>query len=240
MPACVLPSGGASGLEVTWTAREANAVDGDEARRLRTCAGAGLTRVGIRVIDADDPARERVFNYGCEAGNMSPTTRAVEAPEIFLDLRAGTYALTASGRAAEDGVRATATTVAEVEKHAIVAVDLELERAPQPLDLELSGACGELVAALHYADPAADLFIPDGDDPPSLYRQALASDRGLRLGGQAHACAGLEGLHRVPGVDPGRYRLDLLIDGHTCSRAVIVEDSPVQLALDLENPACDG
>lgn len=241
-PSCVLPAGGASGVEVTWTAREANAVDGDEARRARTCRGAGLARVALEVVDTDTPARARVFHHGCEAGNPDPETRAVEPPEIFLDLRAGTYALTASGRgpAGDDEVRAAAVAVAEVEARALVAVDLELVRPPQPLDLVLSGACGELALGLHYADPAADLSLADAEAPPSLYRLGLASDRGLALGGQARACAGLEGRHRVPEVDPGRYRLDLVIDGRACSRSLIVEDSPVELALDLENPACDG
>jgi len=181
-----------------------------------------------------------VFAYGCETGNTSPADRSIEAPEIFLDLRAGNYALTASGRAADDELRATAVAIAELEAHVVAAVDLELARPTQPLDLELTGACGELVASLRYADPAADLFLADPDDPPALYREALGSDRGLRLGGLAQACAGLEGAHRVADVDPGRYRLDLVIDGRPCARAVTVEDSPVKLTLDLENPACDG
>ncbi|MDC0675091.1 hypothetical protein [Nannocystis radixulma] len=239
-PACVLPAGGATGVELTWTAREANEVDGPEARRARTCEGAGLSRVAVRVVDTADAARDRVFAYGCEAGNMSPADRAIEAPEIFLDLRAGNYALTASGRADDDEPRAFAVAIAELEKHVVTAVDLELARPTQPLDLELTGACGDLVAALRYADPAADLFLADTDDPPAVYRDGLASDRGLRLGGQTQACAGLEGAHRVADVDPGRYRLDLVIDGRTCSRPVTVEDSPVKLTLDLENPACDG
>lgn len=240
--ACVLPAGGASGVEITWTLREANRVDGDEARRARTCLGAGLSRVALEVVDAGDSARARVFHHGCEAGRVDPTQPPGELPEIFLDLRPGTYAMTASGRGApgDDEVRAATVAVAEIDKHALVAVDLELVRPPQPLDLVLSGACSELVAGLHYADPAADLALADPEAPPSLYRVGLASDRGLALGGQAQGCAGLEGRHRVPEVDPGRYRLDLVIDGRACSRLVNVEDSPVALALDLENPACDG
>jgi hypothetical protein len=239
-PACVLPAGGATGVELTWTAREANEADGPDARQMRTCDGAGLSGVTVRVIDAGDPERDRLFAYACEAGNMSPAARAVETPEIFLDLRPGTYHLTASGRADDDELRATGAGLGEVESHAITVIDLELGRVPQPLDLALAGACGELVAALSYADPAADLFLDDDDPPPAVYRRGLRSDRGLRLGGQAQACAGLQGAHRVADVDPGRYRLDLVIDGRTCSRAVTIEDSPVQIALDLENPACDG
>ncbi|WAS90171.1 hypothetical protein [Nannocystis punicea] len=239
-PACVLPAGGATGVELTWTARETNEADGPDARRMRTCLGAGLSGVTVRVIDADEPERDRLFAYGCEAGNMSPAARAVETPEIFLDLRQGTYHLTASGRAADDELRATGAALGEVESHAITLVDLELGRAPQPLDLALTGACSELVVALRYADPAAALFLDEAEQPPAVYRQGLRSDRGLRLGGQAQACAGLQGAHRVADVDPGRYRLDLEIDGRSCSRAVTIEDSPVQIALDLENPACDG
>jgi hypothetical protein len=133
-----------------------------------------------------------------------------------------------------------AEAVVDVEAHAVAALDLELVRPPQPLDLEVSGTCGQLVAALRYADPVADLFLDDPDAPPATYRDALESDRGLRLGGHAQPCAGLAGSHRVVGVDPGRYLLDLDIDGRRCAVPVAVEDSPVALAVDLENPACDG
>lgn len=238
--ACVLPGGGATGVELTWTVREANDIDGPEARRLRACSGAELARVAVRVVDRDDPARDRVFTHPCAAGNPSPAVRAVEAPEIFLDLRAGSYDITASGRGADDQERARAVAVAEVETHAVAALDLELVRPLQPLDLAVTGTCGQLVAALRYADPVADLFLADPDDPPAAYRDALESDRGLRLGGQTQPCAGLAGSHRVAGVDPGRYRLDLEIDGRRCTIPVAVEDSPVALALDLENPACGG
>lgn len=233
-PACILPAGAATGVELTWTLREANDVDGPDARRLRTCHGADLPRMSVQVVDDADPARDRRFGYQCEAGNAAPEDRAVDPPEIFLDLRAGNYTFTASGRDAE------AVAAAEVHHHAITALDLELVRPPQTLDLELVGACIQLLATLRYADPVADLYLDAPDAPPVVYRHALASDRGLRLGGQAQPCAGLAGPHRVLAVDPGRYLLDLDIDGHRCSVPLTVEDSPVQRTLDLENPACDG
>ncbi|HEY8378972.1 MAG TPA: hypothetical protein VIK91_20915, partial [Nannocystis sp.] len=238
--ACVLPAGGATGVEITWTARETNDVDGPAARRLRTCAGVGLAEVAVRVVDRDDPARDRTFHHPCARGNLSPEARAVEPPEVFLDLRAGSYDISASGRDSESDERATAAAAVDVEPHVVAAVDLELAPPPQPLDLTLSGTCGQLTAALRYADPAADLFLDDPAAPPTVYREALASDRGLRLGGQPGPCAGLAGVHRVEGLDFGRYRLDLDIDGRRCTIAVTVEDSPVALAVDLENPACDG
>lgn len=239
---CVLPAGGASGVEVTWSLREGNAVDGDDARRLRTCAGAGVDRVIVAAGDTADTARQRTDEHACAAGNPPPTARATEVPEIFLDLRAGRYALAATAIDAGDRPRASATTVVAVEQHAILAVDISLGRPLQPLELTLAApTCDRLTAALRYADPAADLHLDDPDAPPAVYRAALASDRGLGLGGVEQPCAGVPGgLHRVADLDPGRYVLDLAVDGRTCELPVVVEDSPVQLALDLEKPACGG
>jgi hypothetical protein len=236
--ACVLPYGGATGVEVRWSLREVNAADGDDARRLRTCAGAGLSQVEVEVVDADDPGRAAAFAHACSAGNPPPAARATEPAEIFIDLRAGAYDVTATALAAGGTVLAGAAI--EVEAHAIATLDLELARPPRPLELELTGACTTLTAALRYADPAADLYLDDPDAPPAVYRQQLRSDRDLRLGGQTgQPCAGLVGLHRVV-VDPGRYLLELAVDGRACKIPLAVEDSPVRLALDLENPACGG
>lgn len=240
--ACVLPRGGATGVEVTWTLREANAVDGPEARRLRTCAGAGVARVELRVEDAGDPAREARFTHGCAAGNPSPAARASEAPEIFLDLRPGGYELAAAALADGGVALAEADLAVELDSHEVTALDIGLTRPTRPLALELAGAasCQVLRATLRYADPAADLF-PDAEDPPPVYRAALQSDRGLRLGGQEQACAAAGGgTHLVPDIDPGRYVLDLEVDGRRCSLAVTVEDSPTTRAVDLEKPACGG
>lgn len=242
---CVLPAGGASGVEVTWSLREANAVDGDDTRRLRTCGGADLGRVVLDVTDTGDPERRRSFPHDCAAGNPSPAARATEVPEIFLDLRAGEYALTATAEGPAEAPRAVAAataTTATVAQHAILALDVELARPLQPLELDLlPGGCDRLTADLRYADPAADLYADDPDAPPTTYRAALESDRGLRLGGHEQACAAVQaGLHRVPDVDPGRYVLHLAVDDRTCAVPVVVEDSPVRLALDLEKPACGG
>lgn len=235
--ACVLPSGGATGLEVTWSLRERNAVDGSDARRLRTCAGAGVDHVGLRLTDADDPARSALFTYPCPRGNPSPELRAREAPEIFLDLRGGRYDLAASALSETDAVLVGHDERAEVDLHAITAIDLELAREAQILTLELAGACERVALTLRYASPAADLHDPEG---ASVYRDALVSDRGLRLGGQEQACPGLGGTHRVPDLDPGRYLLDLTADGRRCQIPLLVEDSPLDLAVDLEKPACGG
>lgn len=235
--ACVLPTGGATGVEITWTLREANAVDGPDARRLRTCPGAGLERVELDVVDAAEPTRAATFTHPCAAGNPDPDTRATEPPEIFIDLRAGAYDLVATGLDRADAPRTSADAAAEVDAHAITAVELELARPLRPLELELTGACGTLTAAVRYADPAADLFLADPAAPPPVYREKLQTDRGLRLGGGSQPCAGLVGLHSV-GIDPGRYLLDLAVDGRSCLLPLAVEDSPVRLALDLEKPAC--
>lgn len=238
--ACVLPAGGATGVELTWTLREANAVDGDDARRLRSCAGAGLDRVVLAVADTGDPARRREFTRDCASGNPSPSARATEVPEIFLDLRAGDYELVATAVDAGDAPRAAAAAAATVELRGVTPVDLELVRPLQPLELDLTGACTDtLTAALRYAAPDADLFLDDVPAPPTVYRRLLASDRALLLGGAPQPCAAVPpGLHTVPDLDPGRYVLDLEIDGRPCAIPVTLEDSPVRIALDLEKPAC--
>lgn len=240
--ACVLPSGGATGLEVTWSLRERNAVDGPAGQRLRTCAGVDVERVAVRLTDADDPERGALFTWPCARGNPSPEARAREAPEIFLDLHDGRYDLAASALAGDDTELAGRADSAEVAVHAVTALDLELARGTSALTLELAGACERLTLALRYADPAADLHpAAEADaEPPSVYRAALVSDRGLRLGGQDQPCAGLGGSHHVPDLDPGRYLLDLTVDGRRCQVPLRVEDSPLDLALDLEKPACGG
>lgn len=235
--ACVLPYGGATGVEVRWTVREQNGADGDDARRLRTCTGAGLADIDVGVIDTDDPGRAARFTYACSAGNPPPAARATEPAEIFIDLRAGAYDVGVTAPATGEAVLGSAAI--EVEGHALTALDLELALPPRTLELELTGACTTLTAALRYADPAADLYLDDPDAPPAVYREQLRSGD-LRLGGQAdQPCAGLVGLHRFV-IDPGRYLLDLAVDGRACKILVAVEDSPVRLTLDLENPACGG
>lgn len=237
--ACVLPAGGAGGVEVLWSLREQNGVDGDGARRLRTCAGAGVDEVHLALRDAADPARSSSQRFPCPAGNPPPEARARETPEIFLDLRAGRYELGVDALDGAGEALAAVDEVLDLGRHAVVLVDPELARPLQPLTIQLGGGCERIALALRYADPERDLH-PDGQPVPALYRQALRSDRGLPLDGSERPCPDPLGAHRVDDLDPGAYLLELRVDGRTCPIPLHVGDSPAHLAVDLENPGCDG
>lgn len=237
--ACVLPAGGAGGVEVLWSLRESNGVDGADARRLRTCAGADVDEVQLSLRDAADPSRATSQRLPCTAGNPPPEARASETPEIFLDLRAGRYELGADALGAAGQDLAAQDEVVDLGRRSVVLVDLELVRPTQPLTIELGGACERLALALRYADPERDLQ-PDGEPLPTLYRRALRSDRGLPLDGSEQPCLDPLGAHRVADLDPGSYLLDLRVDGRACQIPLDVGDSPAHLAVDLENPGCDG
>lgn len=237
--ACVLPAGGAGGVEVLWSLREQNGADGEGARRLRTCTGAGVDEVLLALRDAADPTRATAERFPCPAGNPSPEARASETPEIFLDLRAGRYELRLDALDGAGQGLAAADEALDLGRRAVLLVEPELARPVQPLTIELVGECERLALALRYADPERDLH-PDGQPLPGLYRQALRSDRGLPLDGSERPCPDPLGKHRVDDLDPGAYLLDLRVDGRACPIRLDVGDSPAHLAVDLENPGCDG
>ena len=243
-PACVLPLDPLTGVEIAWTLREREASDGDAARRLRTCAGAGVDEVVLHVEDRGDPARARTLEFACPSGDQPPDELAVTAARIFLDLRPGDYTLrfTASGPlgAAEDVHELTV----EERGVGLLSPDLAPDLVPLALDLALApAACAHLRLHLRLADPAAALHADADADtpPPALYRAGLTSDRGLSLGGAAHPCADPELLGRHTfAVDPGDYRLEIEVDEARCEVPLRVLPGRPPLALDLENPPCDG
>jgi hypothetical protein len=97
---------------------------------------------------------------------------------------------------------------------------------------------------LRYADPEAQLTDPPRNDDdevePVVYRNSLATDRGLSVGGAAAACsAELDGIHSIEGMDPGDYRLEVTVDGRACAIVVALE-AETTTTVDLANLPCDG
>ena len=245
-PACVLPLDPLTGVEVAWTLREREASDGDAARRLRTCAGAGVEGVVLHVEDRGDPARARTFEFACPSGDQPPDELAVAAARIFLDLRPGDYTLRFTATGSFGAAESVHELTVEERGVDLLSPDLAPELVPLALTLALAPAtCAQLRLRLRLADPAAALHAHADADadapPPGLYRAGLTSDRGLSLGGAAHPCADPEllGLHTFE-VDPGDYRLEIELDEARCEVPLRAAPGWPPLALDLENPPCDG
>ncbi len=236
---CVLPLDPLTGIEIAWTFEEREASDGDAARRLRTCAGAGIDAVTVVVEDRADPARIRTFEHACDDGDQPPDALATAAARIFLDLRAGEY--TVSLRATGDAGTVTVEREVTVDERGVglESFDLAPPLRPFTLDLHLPAPCTALSLRLVYADPATALH-PAGDATPDLYRANLQSDRGLTLAGDAHACGdpALPGLHTFR-VEPNAYRLEVTVDDAPCALPLDLGDAHA-LVLDLEKLACDG
>lgn len=259
--ACVLPTDPVTGLEVIWSLTEQEASDGDDARRPRTCAGARLERVSVRLRDEGDPERARTFAYACEVGYQTADEIATLPSPVFFDLRPGDYSLKATANGPAGPIVVETTLRVGEAGVARATLDLSPPLAPWTLALAGADACVDLQLALRYAEAADDLADPGGGGPPdagqgegseggegsaadaddALYRVALTSDRGLVLGGAPTACAeALAGAHAFL-VDPGRYDLEVVVDGRRCLLPLeITAASPGVTLLDLAKLPCDG
>ncbi|MBC8069679.1 MAG: hypothetical protein IAG13_15185 [Deltaproteobacteria bacterium] len=221
---CVFPSDTPTGIELSWLFLEQEPSDGDDALRVLSCEGVAVESIAVALVDVDDTARQGVFRFDCEAGFQTANDLAREASEAFIELHPRDYDVTVSDDV--QGGQTLANRTVEVLERSVTLELWELTRTPVDYELELvnTEACGELALALYYADPERALAEPetndDGDVVDVLYRNALASDRELGLGGASTACEGLEGTHRFAGLDRGAYRLDVTVDGATCSRLV--------------------
>ncbi len=225
LASCVFPSDTPTGLELSWLFHEVEPSDGDDALRVLTCEGVAIERIAVALVDVDEPERNGVFRFDCADGFQTANDLARKASEAFIELHPRDYDVALSEDAPEAGEPLASRTV-DVLGRSVTLEQWELARKPVDHELVLvhTDACGELALGLFYDDPETALADPplDDDDEPAevLYREHLASDRGLGLGGAAAPCAGLEGTHRFTGVDRGTYRLDVRIDGATCSRLV--------------------
>lgn len=244
MPGCVFPANLTSGVELSWVADER--FGSEEDWRARTCVGAGVQSVVVRIEDRDDEDRSARFQFECEAGFQSPDEFVAQLSDLFLDLREGSYRLEvrALGPQAVPVYEESRDVKVREQRAKIVRITF----TPDPIDLELDlaglASCSTLNAALRYDDPAAQLADWSDDEPgaPLTYRAGLSSDRGLRLDDTEQACDDLAtGLHRVEGIDPGDYVLRLQgLEGGTCEIPVALTPGagPVRIELDLANPPC--
>jgi hypothetical protein len=242
---CVYPADDPTGLELSWRFFEANDVDGEDGRRVRTCTGARVDEVEVRIEDRGDPQRRGTFPFDCVDGYQTQTDFQTRASDVFVPLHPRDYDVDLVARGS--GL-AELVAEREVEVHDRgLTVEL-FELVPQTVDwpLTLTGLedCEQLSIELLYADPAVALAHPprndEGEVLPTLYREALVTDRGLALFGETTACSGeLAGEHRVEAVDRGVYRLEVSVDGRTCAIEIPL-DGDTRTLLDLDRLPCDG
>lgn len=227
--ACVFPTDEPTGIEFSWLFLERNAADGDDARRILTCVGAAADRIAAHVADVDTPQRQGTFRYGCDEGFQTAEDAQLEASGAFVQLHPGDYdvSLAIETPGADDELLAAHTV--EVLSRAATLEMWELQRAPVTWTLVLGGAdeCSDVGVALYYDAPADALADPplDEDGEPVadvLYREMVASDRGLGLAGSSLACDAAAGSHVFTDVDRGEYRLDITVDGVTCPFALSI------------------
>lgn len=246
---CVYPATEPTGMELSWRFVEQELSDGEDAVRVRTCAGAIADQLAVSVEDSDDPQRQGVFRFDCVLGFQTATDFQTQASDAFIRLDPGRYAVTM--RAVDDAANAVVDEEVdfrdvEVESRGVTVVTWELQRAPVSWSLELQGteSCDSMTLALYYATPEVDLaeYVADDEQSLPLYRTELVSDRGLGVAGEAIACdTMLSGMHRFEGLDRGEYLLEVGADGQVCAVRVDLR-SPDDVAgvIDLASLPCAG
>ncbi len=240
---CVYPADNPTGIEFSWLFHEVNATDGDDARRILTCAGAEVETVAVAATDTSDETRSGVFRFPCEDGFQTPTDVARAASDAFLELHSRSYDLELRVEAAGAAGDLLADRTVKVLSRAITVEFWELDRTGVDWSLVISGAdaCNEVALSLFYADPETALAEPDKDEEgkvlPSLYREKLKSDRGLGLAGDAVACDQAAATHLFTGIDRGAYRLEIDRGESDCSLNVDIAPGTTT-NLDLSNLPC--
>ncbi len=220
---CVYPSDAPTGIEFSWRFLETEASDGDDARRILTCDGSGVETIAAMVEDIDAPAREGTFRFPCDDGFQTADDLARSASEAFLELDAGDYDVRLLSEHPGADAEVLADRSVDVLGRAVTLELWQLSLAPVDWTLTLSSAagCTDFALGLYYADPQGSLgevnLDEDGDPMPVLYRQKLASDRGLGVADATTACADQDGGHLFAGVDRGTYRLEVTVDGLACA-----------------------
>jgi hypothetical protein len=248
---CVFPAYRVTGLELSWRFVETNDADGEEARRVRTCAGASTSQLEVDIADTDDEERQHVFLYDCATGYQTAEEFQVTASDAFISLNPGNYdmALRAVDSTGVQVLMAEANVAVEERVATVYRWDLEIAPVDWTLDLSGTNACTNLALRLLYADPETSLAAPAdaagtqtgtdaGSENDVLYRQMLTSDGGLNLGGESAACADVGGTHVFTGVDTGAYVLEIEVDGQSCSKPVTIWSPKPFLALDLADLSC--
>lgn len=242
---CVLPTVRLAGMELAWSFVEANADDGAEQRRHRTCAGVDVGRVEVLVADQDDETRRRVFPYDCEAGYLTPEEANIVASDLFLDLDQGRYDVRLQVFDLDSVPVMAVRREVLIEDRGINVQGFELALPVQGWSLTLGSVetCESVRFSVRYADPETDLadMRPDEDPLDVVYRTGLVSSLDLPLDGQDVPCADAGvGPHNFVGLDRGRYVLDVAVDGTACAVPFEVARTAQTLTLDLANLPCEG
>lgn len=246
---CVYPATEPTGVELSWRFVEHGEVDGEEAIRLRSCAGAVTEQLAFEIADVDAPRRHGIFRFDCATGYQTAVQLQTAASDAFVRLDPGAYDVTV--RAVDDATNAVVSEVmaereVEVAERGVTVEIWELQRAPVPWSLELRGGatCDDVTLTLAYASPEADLA---GETPPEegtlvRYREQLRSDRGLAVGGHATPCEpALDGVHRFEAMDRGEYLLELGVDGQVCALRVDLRGREgASTVIDLASLPCQG
>lgn len=260
--ACVFPADEPTGVELSWRFVEVNEIDGADTNRIRTCDGAEVDEVVFEITDSDDASRSDEFVFDCETGFQTAEQFQTQASDVFIPLRSGGYEVVVTARLDDGQTEVLLEDTFDVLSRALTVESLDLARATVDWPLAIVGAqsCQSLSLSLFYADPEQQLADgagagtggedgegtggdTDGGDEPMhnvLYRETLRSDRGVSLAGEPVECsAELDGVHLVPGVDPGQYRLLVQVDETSCARSVDIEPDAMAV-IDLANLSCDG
>lgn len=250
--ACVYPAQDPTGVELSWRFIELNENDLDpddeqDFTPIRTCLGAMIDTVTITLVDTDDPTRAGTFTYNCDDGFQTPDEAQTEASDAFLELRPGGYEMVVSKTDTTGREEVGVTRELDVLSRTLTIEALDLARPLTQWRVQLNGAmdCGEVQFRLRYADPEGQLGEPplndDGEVQATLYRENLASDRGLSLGGAPYACApGADGRHTFMDVDIGNYTLEVIRDGQICALGVLIDYESPEFPIDLANLPCEG
>lgn len=248
---CVLPADEPTGLELSWRILEVNTIDGEDAQRLRTCDGGRVEEFVLAITDRDEPSRAETFRYPCSTGYQTLSEFRTESSDAFIELRPRAYEIQIDlvSVTADSGthVRRVRDLEVDVLERTVTRQDFDFGLEAVELDMMITGteSCDEVAFVLGYADPGAALVEPpldaDGDPVPSLlYRDALSTDAGLSLAGDATSCADLERDHRVVEVDPGDYALEVVLGERVCRIDVAVGAGGAAHVIDLANLPCDG
>lgn len=244
--ACVFPTDEPTGMEFSWQFLEVNDADEMENPRVLTCVGAHAETIAAFIEDADSVERRGSFRFPCDAGFQTSNDAAVEASDAFVQLHPGDYETTLliETPGAADEILAVRTI--EVLSRAATLELWELSREPVTWTLAITGTetCSETSLALYYDSPEEALAEPPLDDEGEpvedvLYREMLATDRGLGLAGAASSCADAAGDHVVENLDRGDYRLTVTVDGVTCPVSFPIEAGTIT-SLDLGALPCGG
>ena len=244
---CVYPAHEPTGLELSWRFFEGNPTDGEASLRVRSCSGVFVSTMWLNVYDDDDEARTGTFRFPCDEGFQTISAFQTEASDAFVRLDSGDYRVELFSRLASGELEFLAERTFDVNGRGVTVEPWLLTRPTFDWELVLAGTdtCQTVSMRLDYADAVAALpELPEGDDEepeaPLAYRDNLSTDRGLALGGQEQACAGLEGTHVVTQMDRGDYLLEIVVDGRTCEVPLALEPFAAPTTIDLNGLTCDA